>query len=343
MCATAQTSWRRYNDWRSVSGCAAANGSEKISARLIVNRKERQQLAFALYQQTGNLATVAQQIKNSNGFKQYDERHVAYDLWAVTHRAKLSARRKERGWRYSFDAIDGKATATPATFREFHFLAIAAAFADLEVGTPCTLDVHGLYPAPRVCFRSASVNNGEEHPYSQLHDEIAECHRCAPDAFAWLTSAEFFNLCTILDWPWERAMETVLGEAQETVILFPWLTLTPALVWRVACILQGEASVLGYKGMWYVADTMLSRRQRGDSWEEILPAYYGWQEPPGEAAMRIADTMVSNPWSPSGRVYAYSEADREKMGWRRGDFVYGKGDWLLHFSADWPGNQKIGS
>ncbi len=314
----------------------------RIGHSLPMTSEERQRAACRIYRASGDVRQVVAKLGDISGVRNYTERHAAFDLWRASYQPKLRARRQRERTRFSFDAVDGKETEAPATYREFHLQAIARAFLDLEMGTPCTLGMGirtfcpSFYPP---CSTTRVNGTTKDHPYAHLRESggTAEWHRCAPDALAWFTSTDFLELCVVLDWPWRKVMETVLTEAQITTSLFPWLALTPALVWRIACTLEGEAGVLGAKGMWYVGDTMLSRHARGDSWEEVLAVYYGYQEPPGETAMRLAERMVADPWAPSGRIYAYSEQDRAKMGWRRGDLVYGKGDWILHFTHDWPG------
>jgi len=255
----------------------------------------RRKLALKLYEESGSLDAVAEHIAGLNGNIHYSPRHVAYDLWRAVGWKRVNQRRSKRQWAIQFDVVDGRNVESPATFREFHLQAIADAFLDLEAGMPCTMGLRGLAKYWRRCH--------EELYWGDKH--LPEWHYCAQDALAWLTSTDFYRVCESLEWPWRDLMEQVLLEAQTTTAIFPWLVLTPAMVWRIACVLQGEAGVLGAKGMWYVGDTMLSRRARGDSWEEVLSAYYGYEEPPGETAMQVADKMLYDPWEPSGRVFAY--------------------------------------
>jgi len=190
---------------------------------------------------------------------------------------------------------------------------LTTALVDLQAGAPCTI-------------RTACGRCRQEY------------HYCAQDAYRWLTDTPFYWLCRHLGWDWREIMETVLTTAAAAQ-LAPLVTLVPALAWRIACVLEGEAGVLGAKGMWYVGDTMLSRLEDGQTWDEVLVAYHGYQAPPSEVAMRLAERMLSDPWKPSGRRFAYSEEDRIRMGWRPGSVAYGRDGWMLHFSRDWPGSR----
>lgn len=285
---------------------------------------QRQALAWAAYQAGGSLKRVAQEVRLA-GLPRYHEGHASVDLWDFTHQERLTDRRQAPVSPYDFDLLNS--VASPDGHRNFALAGIAGAFLDLETGAPCTLGlgIKTYWPhLPVYCVEEKCEAPGERH-------------RCAQDALAWLTSADFLLLCHTLDWPWQETAGAVITEATKTMKLFPWLVLIPAMVWRLACVLEGEAGVLGTRGMYYVADTMLARREGGDSWEAVLAAYYGNQCPPSEGAMQMAARMLADPWQSNGRRYVYSETDRVNMGWRKGDFIYGKEDYLLHFSREWPG------
>jgi len=64
----------------------------------------------------------------------------------------------------------------------------------------------------------------------------------------------------------------------ETLVAF-------ALALRIASVIQGEGGIIGRLGMVAVADTMLARREKGQSWDEVLSAYYGM---PGLLARRVS-------------------------------------------------------
>lgn len=114
------------------------------------------------------------------------------------------------------------------------------------------------------------------------------------------------------------------------------------LMLRLAGTLQGEAGVFGYNGMKAVADTMLARKATcvpvcPNSWDIVLGAYNGYAKP-GPEALEIARGMLENPWVPGPYVYCYSNEDRIRQGWHRGDKVIeGPGGLELHLAKDWPG------
>lgn len=280
--------------------------------------RQRAALAVEAYEATGSLAGAAHVLRTETHLRGYTERRAAFDLWYAVRRGRARAV-------HHYEAASALGSGYGAVYQHV----LSRALMDLQAGAPCTLGIgmRGFWPsASTVC--SVSVDSS---------GSPVECHCCAPDAFAWLTSLEFHRLCQKLDWPWRRVVETVLAEAAQTAQLFPWVALAPALVWRVACVLEGEAGVLGPEGMWYVGDTMLSRRALGQSWETVLSAYYAYQEPPSEGAMTLAEQMLTHPWEASGRQFAYSEQDRQRQGWRAGEIVYRRGNWILHLATVWPG------
>lgn len=234
----------------------------------------------------------------------YNTSAAKYDIWWYNHREKQGhftipyGGRKEEG-----------------NDCDIHVLAVSLALDDLERGKPCSF---GLEIALRDNERCRC-------------DGGSELHYCAEDAFAWLTSHRFFELCTEFGWDWGKYMGQVWLQAQATIEMFPFLILVPAMAWRIASILEGEAGVLGYRGMHMVADSMLSRRALGQGWEEVLSAYYASAKP-STAAMEITETMLSHPWKPSGMIFVYSEDDRIRMGWPRGRDVYGRNGFMVHQS-----------
>jgi len=117
----------------------------------------------------------------------------------------------------------------------------------------------------------------------------------------------------------------------ETILAF-------ALALRIATVLQGEGGVIGRLGMVAVADTLLARREAGQSWETVLSAYYGNARPTG-AAREIAEQMVAHPWKSQGMQLCYSEADRVHYGWPTGDLTIRRGRWALHLAREWPGGE----
>ena len=113
---------------------------------------------------------------------------------------------------------------------------------------------------------------------------------------------------------------------------------TLALILRIATVLQGEGGVIGRLGMVAVADTLLARREAGQSWELVLSAYYGNARPTG-AAREIAEQMLAHPWRSQGMKYVFSEDDRIRYGWPTGDLTIRRGRWALHLAREWPGGE----
>jgi hypothetical protein len=109
-----------------------------------------------------------------------------------------------------------------------------------------------------------------------------------------------------------------------------------SLVMRLAWVLEGEAGPLGTIGFAAVGDTMLARREAGQSWDEVLSAYYGGAVPSVMARL-TAEMMVHHPWQSQGMQFVYSEADRVRMGWPEGDLILRRGRWALHLARQWPG------
>jgi len=111
------------------------------------------------------------------------------------------------------------------------------------------------------------------------------------------------------------------------------------LVLAVAAVLQGEAGTIGPTGMEAVADTMLARlaaEQYGDTWDDVLDAYYASADP-GADAIAIAYAAVMHPWEPDEYVYAYSDADCLNRNWRAGDVTLRGPAGSLHLAKEWPG------
>lgn len=111
------------------------------------------------------------------------------------------------------------------------------------------------------------------------------------------------------------------------------------LVLAVAAVLQGEAGSIGPSGMEAVADTMLARMASPEfhnTWEEVLEAYYAEDEPEADA-IAIAYAAVMYSWKPGEYVFAYSDADRRRQGWRAGDVTIPGPVGDLHLSKEWPG------
>ncbi len=247
----------------------------------------------------------------------YNCQSVVYELWR-----ELRVHR----WRSNYACDFGQETSLVMNpLRYFYCHAISQTFMDLESGRPCNFGTH-----------RASENDAHRCSISLTNEEF---HSCAQDAYAYLTSMTFIGHCDLLDWNWETYMEPIIAMASNNTTIFPFIALTPALVWRIACILQGEAGGMGYKGMYLVADTMLGHRAKGESWDATLGHYYAYKAPPSREAMQLAERTLTRPWKSSGRLYAYSEEDRIRQGWPKGSFIYSINGFTLHTSESIGGNK----
>jgi hypothetical protein len=106
------------------------------------------------------------------------------------------------------------------------------------------------------------------------------------------------------------------------------------LVLLVAGTLQGEASVLGVPGYRAVADSMLARRESGAEWAEVLDAYYGYARPT-EAAIIVAQQVITHPWASAGYPYAVSPQDAQRLGIKVERWVCCQ-DACIGLAKEWP-------
>ena len=115
----------------------------------------------------------------------------------------------------------------------------------------------------------------------------------------------------------------------------------PALILAVAVTLSGEAGPLGPEAELAVAKTMANRlvdERFPDDLGGVLEAYYG-RGTPTATALAYAALLVSAPnVLADGRyLYVYSDADRARMGWVKGDEMYCGHGLCLHLSSYWMG------
>jgi len=111
------------------------------------------------------------------------------------------------------------------------------------------------------------------------------------------------------------------------------------LIILLAITLQGEAGILGTKGMYQVADTILARLASPDypnTLENVLEVYYARAEP-SEEAIGLAACAILSPWTPGPFFYAYGDGDVSRFGWRQGDEVLCGHGFCLHLAREWPG------
>lgn len=114
-----------------------------------------------------------------------------------------------------------------------------------------------------------------------------------------------------------------------------------ALVLAAAVTLSGECGPLGLNCELAVARTCANRmadERWPDDLEDVLTGYYG-RGVPSDTALMLAYVLVTRPESLSdGRTfYAYSDADRARMGWAVGEQTICKAGLCLHLSGTWMG------
>jgi hypothetical protein len=114
-----------------------------------------------------------------------------------------------------------------------------------------------------------------------------------------------------------------------------------ALLLAAAVTLSGECSFLGLDCELAVASTIANRmadERWPDDLEDVLTGYYG-RGVPSDTALALAYVLVTRPEALSdGRTfYAYSDADRARMGWAAGDATVCGHGLCVHVAQDWPG------
>ena len=115
----------------------------------------------------------------------------------------------------------------------------------------------------------------------------------------------------------------------------------PGLLIVVASVLSGECGVLGLDCELAVARTC-ANRMADERWpadlEGVLEGYYG-RGVPSDTALALAYVLVTRPESLSdGRTfYAYSDADRARMGWAAGDATVCGHGLCVHLAESWMG------
>ena len=114
-----------------------------------------------------------------------------------------------------------------------------------------------------------------------------------------------------------------------------------ALVLAAAVTLSGECGPLGLNCELAVARTC-ANRMADERWpadlEDVLTGYYG-RGVPSDTALALAYVLVTRPEALSdGRTfYAYSDADRARMGWAAGDATVCGHGLCVHLSGTWMG------
>lgn len=114
-----------------------------------------------------------------------------------------------------------------------------------------------------------------------------------------------------------------------------------ALLLAAAITLSGECSFLGLDCELAVARTCANRmadERWPDDLEDVLTGYYG-RGVPSDTALMLAYVLVTRPEAlVDGRwYYAYSDADRTRMGWAAGDATVCGNGLCVHLSERWMG------
>ena len=114
-----------------------------------------------------------------------------------------------------------------------------------------------------------------------------------------------------------------------------------ALVLAAAVTLSGECGPLGVECELAVARTM-ANRMTDDRWPDdlggVLTGYYG-RGVPSDSALMLAYLLATWPRALANgeHYYAYSDADRTRMGWAVGEQTICKAGLCLHLSGTWMG------
>ena len=114
-----------------------------------------------------------------------------------------------------------------------------------------------------------------------------------------------------------------------------------ALVLAAAVTLSGECGPLGFDCELAVARTC-ANRMADERWpadlEGVLEGYYG-KAAPSPTSLMLAYVLVEWPeaLADGTHYYAYSDADRTRMGWAAGDATVCGHGLCVHVAQDWPG------
>ena len=114
-----------------------------------------------------------------------------------------------------------------------------------------------------------------------------------------------------------------------------------ALVLAAAVTLSGECGPLGFDCELAVARTC-ANRMADDRWpadlEGVLEGYYG-RGVPSDSALMLAYLLATWPRALANgeHYYAYSDADRARMGWAAGDAMVCGHGLCLHLSREFGG------
>ena len=114
-----------------------------------------------------------------------------------------------------------------------------------------------------------------------------------------------------------------------------------ALLLAAAVTLSGECGPLGVECELAVARTM-ANRMTDDRWPDdlggVLTGYYA-SAAPTDTALALGYVLATMPRALANgeHYYAYSDADRARMGWAVGEQTICKAGLCLHLSGTWMG------
>lgn len=114
-----------------------------------------------------------------------------------------------------------------------------------------------------------------------------------------------------------------------------------ALVLAVALTIAGECDDIGHGCELSVARVLANRVGApgyATTIDGALAGFYGRAEAPTPEAIRVARLLWADPDAVRDGVYyyAYSDDDRARMGWRRGDARICNETLCVNLSQDWP-------
>ena len=123
--------------------------------------------------------------------------------------------------------------------------------------------------------------------------------------------------------------------------------MTPDLIAILAAVMAGEAGILGDDAMLGVGHGIMNRVVSPyfpDTVMEVLfqPGQWNGWEDPTEHHRSLAKAVLRRDHDPTGgMLYAYSEQDRQRLGFPEGDKVYGTGRvFRVHLYKEYPGDRS---
>jgi len=126
--------------------------------------------------------------------------------------------------------------------------------------------------------------------------------------------------------------------------------LSPDIITLLAAVLVGEAGVLGDDAMLAIGHAIMNRVSSPYSPDTVMEVLFqprqwnGWGEPTDHHRV-LARLILRRQRDPTGgMLYAFSEQDREWLGFPEGDMIYGSGPiFRLHLYKEFPGERMADS